>query len=313
MRFRQVEAFRAAMLTGTVTGAAKLLSIAQPSASRLIADLETGIGFQLFQRQGGRLVPTAEGLRFYKAVDRAFFGLEALERAAENIRGGRTGQLTVCALPVLSSSVMPGAIKRFVTANPGVAVNLEVLHPPEMQEILQNNQIDLAMSVRFAPAQGVRQEPLIAVRFVCALPAGHPLTAKPVLTLADFHEQDYVGLLPSVPLDWSRVDQLFERAGVRPRRVVATPHSHTAYALVAAGLGIGLLEPFAATTWAANGVVLRPLDSDVRFTYALCYPAHGGDSPQVRAFVRHLRDHLRENPPALNGPDALLAEGGEGF
>ncbi|WP_207481241.1 LysR substrate-binding domain-containing protein [Arenibaculum pallidiluteum] len=306
MRFRQVEAFRAAMMTGSVTGAANLLSIAQPSASRLIADLENAVGFPLFRRQGGRLAPTDEGLRFYKAVDRAFLGLETLERAAEQIREARTGQLTVCALPVLSSAVMPGAIKRFLARNPRVGISLEVLHPPEIQEMLQNRQADLAMSVRFAVVAGVRQEPLITVRFLCALPAGHPLAEKPAVSIHDFHDQDYVGLMPSVPLDWSRVDRLFEAAGVRPRRIVSTPHSHTAYALVAAGLGIALLEPFAAQTWTANGVVLRPLEVDLRFTYALCLPEAGSDSPLVQDFARCLRAQLRESPPALNGPDALI-------
>ncbi|MGQ9365774.1 LysR substrate-binding domain-containing protein [Azospirillum sp. ST 5-10] len=310
MRFRQVEAFRAAMLTGSVTGAAAMLRIAQPSASRLIADLEDAVGFRLFSRSGGRLTPTTEGLRFYTAVERSFVGMEKLERVAEQIRGAQTGHLTVCALPALSSSVMPGAIRRFLDRHPAVTVNLEILHPTEILESLQARQADAAMSVSFANVPGVLQEPLIEARFICALPAGHPLCAKAVIEVADFDGQDFVGVLPSTPIDWSRIDHLFEEAGVRLRRRVATPHSHTAYSLVAAGLGIGLFEPFAAKAWSANGVEVRPCAAELRYTYSLCLPDTRAEAPLVQEFADCLRAELREDPPALNAApvrDALPA------
>jgi DNA-binding transcriptional LysR family regulator len=49
--FRQIEAFRATMETGSVSAASRLLHTSQPSLSRLISDLETELGFSLFIRQ----------------------------------------------------------------------------------------------------------------------------------------------------------------------------------------------------------------------------------------------------------------------
>jgi len=60
MRIRQLEAFRAVMLCQTVTKASEMLHISQPAATRLIADLEESIGFTLFERIRGRLIPTPE-------------------------------------------------------------------------------------------------------------------------------------------------------------------------------------------------------------------------------------------------------------
>lgn len=49
MRHRQVEAFRAVMIAGTITAAGRMLRISQPSVSRLIADFERQIGLDLFR------------------------------------------------------------------------------------------------------------------------------------------------------------------------------------------------------------------------------------------------------------------------
>jgi DNA-binding transcriptional LysR family regulator len=60
MNLRQLEAFRATMRRGSITGAASLLHISQPSASRLTAALEVSPGVKLFSRTGHRLVSTVE-------------------------------------------------------------------------------------------------------------------------------------------------------------------------------------------------------------------------------------------------------------
>lgn len=52
INFRQIEAFRAVLSTGTMTAAADLMGITQPAISRLIRDLEAEIGIALFERAG---------------------------------------------------------------------------------------------------------------------------------------------------------------------------------------------------------------------------------------------------------------------
>src|SRR5690349_18655158 len=134
MRFRQIEAFRATMATGSITKAAQLLCIGQPAVSRLIADLETDVGFPLFQRTAGRVTPTTEALRFHAAVERAFVSMDGLERLADQIRSAYTGHLTVSTLPVWSSTVMPPVIKAFLARNPGISLDIHTLKMTEIME-----------------------------------------------------------------------------------------------------------------------------------------------------------------------------------
>src|SRR3569833_4459823 len=80
---RQVEAFRAMMLTGSVTEAAKLMKVTQPAVSRLLRDLQALLKMELFERRGTGLVPTAAALALYTEVERSFVGLERITAAAE--------------------------------------------------------------------------------------------------------------------------------------------------------------------------------------------------------------------------------------
>ena len=85
MNFKQVEAFRAVMMTRSMTTAAGLLHTSQPNVSRWIALLEKTLGFVLFQRVGTRIIPTPEAEAFYADVERAFIGLESLNDSASSI------------------------------------------------------------------------------------------------------------------------------------------------------------------------------------------------------------------------------------
>src|SRR3546814_18341 len=81
MNLRQLEAFRAVMVTRSITQAAQSMHLSQPAVSKLIADLEYAIGFKLFVRtKGSALTVTPEAEYFYHEVERSFIGVRSEER-----------------------------------------------------------------------------------------------------------------------------------------------------------------------------------------------------------------------------------------
>ncbi|WP_223861816.1 LysR family transcriptional regulator, partial [Geminicoccus harenae] len=60
MRLRHLEVFNTVMLAGTASAAGRLLRISQPAVTKLLAQAEAEAGLRLFERDRGRLVPTAE-------------------------------------------------------------------------------------------------------------------------------------------------------------------------------------------------------------------------------------------------------------
>ena len=102
MSLRHIEAFRAVMMTGSMTAAARRVHTSQPHVSRLIAQLEAITQFPLFDRNGSRLTPTQDGSRFFQEVEKTFIGLAGLESAAASIRSFSASRLSVAAMPRLA-------------------------------------------------------------------------------------------------------------------------------------------------------------------------------------------------------------------
>ena len=83
--FRTLEAFQAAMSCGSMTGAARQLGIGQPTVTRMVRDLETSVGFQLFHRNGPRITPTDRGLRFHEEVQRLTAGMHQIRAPGSDL------------------------------------------------------------------------------------------------------------------------------------------------------------------------------------------------------------------------------------
>lgn len=290
MKHRQVEAFRYVMQTGTTAQAAKLMSVTQPAVSRLITDLEFHVKFKLFERSKGRLHPTPEATQFYLAVDRFFIGIEELERSAHQLRERSPTSLRVFATPALSTSIVPKAISRFRELHANVAFQLESASYTQIALRLQTDHASLGITHAFPDLPGLTQAPFLRVSHVCAMHEAHPLSAKEVIIPQDLEGENILRILPEGAVDWDATTAVLEQSGVPFRSDIATQSSHTGYALIAENLAIGLIEPFAAHPWQRNGVVTRPFEPRLDYTYVVAQPELQPVSSMVKKFIDILKE-----------------------
>ena len=126
---RQLEAFHAVVVDGSMTKAAGSLNISQPAVSRLVAALETAVGFQLFKRLSGRLHPTPEAKYLFDEVEKALANLNHISRLTENLQDLKKGHLRVACLPGFATSLLPRVLARFLKERPGLTLTLEPRAP----------------------------------------------------------------------------------------------------------------------------------------------------------------------------------------
>ena len=293
LRFRQIEVFRSLMSAGTTTRAAAELSISQPAVSRHLAELEAHLGFALFSRARGRLEPTSAAVQFARVVEQNFIGMARIEHAAENIRETLQEPVKVACLPALSTSILPLVGKTVREGNQDITLLVDTGTVAEIIEKLQNHAADLALTLTFPPILGIEVEPLFSVSHVCAMPEGHRLARKTTISPADFRNEPVIGWGAAGPLSFDKEAAVFSDH-VAARDITITTHtSHTRYAMVAAGLGITIAEPFAAGPWLGKGVVLRRFEPKLRLTYSLCHPTGRMRSEPVGAVKRAIVSAVR--------------------
>jgi DNA-binding transcriptional LysR family regulator len=106
------------MTSQTTVGASRVLGISQPAVSNALGQLESELGFRLFNRLGNRLVPREEAKTLFSASEAMFMYSEALDQTVEDIKENRLGHVRVSATPQLGHSMLPQAIQRFMVGKP---------------------------------------------------------------------------------------------------------------------------------------------------------------------------------------------------
>jgi DNA-binding transcriptional LysR family regulator len=293
---RQVEAFRAVMLTGSVTEAAKLIAVTQPAVSRLLRDFQALLKMELFERRGTGLVPTAAATALYTEVERSFVGLERITAAAEEIRGRRTGTLRVAALPALSNGYLPRLAGHFLKERPNLNLAFFGVISPIVVDWVLNNQCDVGFAEVPIAHSGLPIQRLPTLPRVAVLPAGHRLAAKDVLEPRDFEGETFVSLSAGSS-GRHLIDQAFNRDDVRRVLRVETALSEIMCGMVSSGLGVAICDPFTAQEFSTRGIIVRRFVPRIDFEVAAVFPAQRSPSPVALDLVENMRAGLKELDP----------------
>ena len=115
---RSLECFRAIIVTGSATAAARQLGLTQPAVSRMLAMLEAAVGFELFHRRKGRLIPTDEALALHREVDIALQSVDRVSRLARNLRNEDFGALSIVSPPSFAEGILSRVIAEFIAEHP---------------------------------------------------------------------------------------------------------------------------------------------------------------------------------------------------
>jgi DNA-binding transcriptional LysR family regulator len=290
---RQIEAFRAVIVTGGVTSAARALHISQPAVTRLIHDLQYVLGLKLFERRGTRLVPTNEALSLYREVERQFVGLEQIQNAARNLREGLSGSLRVAALPTFNVGFLPRLVGGYLKDKPGLEVALYGSISSQVVDWVATGFCDIGFAQYPLDFPNIDIELLPPVPAVAVVPEGHRLAGKSVLEVQDFMGEPFVSLEQSTQLRY-RIDALFSAARITRQTRVETPLSMIACALVAAGAGVGIVDPYTAAEYRGRGVVVRPFRPAILYDLGVVWATGRFRSALALGFAEVVRAAIAE-------------------
>jgi len=134
--------FGEVMREGSLSGAARKLSLSQPTVGRHIDALEQALGAALFARSPRGLEPTQEALDLVPHVEAMIAAAAALGRAASGGKGGERGVVRVTASEIVGCEVLPAILASFRAAHPGIALELALTN---RNEDLARREADVAV------------------------------------------------------------------------------------------------------------------------------------------------------------------------
>lgn len=292
MRLRDVEVFNAVMQCGSVKGAAELLHVTQPAASRLLQQAERHAGFALFRRTRGRLVPTGEAQALYAEVEVLYAQLEGIRHLVRNLALGPTEHLRVLCVPSLELPWLAPALATLKRRFPAARVSLRTGYSRQIADSLARREADVGFAFEGSHHPAVASVPVADGELV-ALGA---LSARE-LSLQALCGQRVIDLDGADPLG-RPLHAALDAQGLALQSDVLAHNYQAAVALARRGLGLALVDSFTARAALAepgSGTALRAVLLRPRIAVAVhaLRPAGAESSGLVEHLVQTVQEALR--------------------
>ncbi|MER7394700.1 LysR family transcriptional regulator [Streptomyces sp. NPDC000151] len=240
MSLRQFEYALAIAEEGSVTAAAELLRVAQPSVSQQIRGLERDLGVELFARTPTGLVPTVVGRAFLREAEVA---VSAARRARTTARAGAddiVGELVVAVQMGFGTRQLPNALGALRRRFPRLEVTVfEEPSSAELERLCRRGVLDLALMAACerspANAHHLGDEELVVV-----LGAGHRLLTADRVELRELEGEPWVRFDRDSALDGVLLAVLRDNE-LAPTTAARVSQTATAVRWAAQGLGVTLV------------------------------------------------------------------------
>lgn len=267
MRARQLEVFRMVMRCGTITGAANALNVSQPALSQTLLHTESQLGFKLFDRCKGRLVPTDEAHEIFPEVERIFNDLDDLRHRIQDMGQNKAGTIRLVASTPPSMGVMPAAVRSFEKDYPDVRILSYVLPLDNICKMLVRGEAGLGLAMTDETFPLLKTEVIGHANMICVLPEDHHLCQLKVITPTDLKNETIItyrtGTLPHKLLKRS-----FETKGEMLQPNIELDVSFAAIAYVQQGVGVAIVDGL--LPWKTfRGLITRPFKPKVPLPLSL--------------------------------------------
>ncbi|MDZ7811266.1 MAG: LysR substrate-binding domain-containing protein [Arhodomonas sp.] len=195
LSLKQLRVFREVMHLGSVSAAARALNRTQPAVSAMLAGLEQELGYALFERRRGRLLPRPEAHYFLEEVEAVLERLSGTVQRMQELGTLERGRLRIACMPAASSFLMPRLISEFVRERPSLDVSLRMQSSQVLEEWVASQQYDIGLAETPSPRPALRIRPF-HLTCLCAVHTDDPLAALEVITPRDLDGAPMAALYP---------------------------------------------------------------------------------------------------------------------
>ena len=288
---RQLRAFRLAAQHHNFARAAEALFITPSGLSVLIKELESRVGFRLFDRTTRHVALTPHGRELLVVIQRS---LQELDAAIANV--GRSARrdhqsISLGTTPLVAANILPPAIREFRKQRPDVRIQLFDADLPTLIQMVEAGKLDMSLGI-FKAMPDVRREPFFRFSLMVARAAKDDILPRKTTTWSALEGETLISLSPGHPHQ-QLIDKHLAQAGVKVQIGSSVNLLDTQIALVEAEEGIAIIPSFGMPACRNRKVVMSQLINPVvRFDFHIISGRGRELPPGADEFTSFLKSYI---------------------
>jgi DNA-binding transcriptional LysR family regulator len=262
MDLGRLRALHAVAVYGSVSSAAEALGYTPSAVSQQLAKLERETGTMLLERRGRGIVLTDAAQQLATTAEQVLRLVEQAELTLEEQRGKAVGELRLAAFPTAARGLLPTALTTLIDGHPALEIRVVETDPFEAVAAVNRGEVHVAVvhdwhNTPLALPDGLSRIKLGSDPADVLVPASHRLAGKEFVRAADLVGERWICQpAGSICHDW--LVRTMRKAGAEPDVAYSVAEYQTQLAMLAQGIGIGLLARLGRGPLPA-GVIVVPL------------------------------------------------------
>ncbi|HAS6643025.1 TPA: LysR family transcriptional regulator [Vibrio parahaemolyticus] len=292
MNLRQLEVFYAIMQAGTVSGAARLLHVSQPNVTRVLAHTEQQLGFALFERVKGRLVPTQEAKALLPEAEKVYQQLGQFRSLTNKVKQG-TQHLRVGAPPVLAAHLLAPTVA-LLSKEHDISFELLTANRDELCSGLLKHELDVAIAFGEETPPAIMGHVLLKEYLTLIAPKSAAIPAEKTVILEELicHDLPIIGLDSRDPLGLLLHQTLSARDEHYQHAITVRSYSAAAE-LVKHQAGFAIVDPWTAKQYLQDDAVsVHALEPNMSFSVSILFAEHTPQSIATKQFITALKQQM---------------------
>ena len=298
--FKQLRLFLALAQTESVTKAARMMHITQPTASMQLKDMTENIGSPLFEVISKKIHLTALGKEFEKTARETIDRWETFEQHVTQMKGLTKGRLRVAVVST-AKYFIPKLLGSFCSKYPEVDISLEILNRDGVIKRVEDNSDDLYVMSK-PPMHIDLEDQILMPNPLCMIAyKDHPLASKKNLRLQDLKHERFI-LREMGSGTRMSVDMHFKQKKFTPSLLLELGNNEAIKKAVASHLGVAVISIHALDQFDYDNEisVLKLQDFPINSQWHLVYLKGKQLSPIAKAFYNHVLNESKHFYVNLN-------------
>ncbi|MBD3892365.1 LysR family transcriptional regulator [Hydrogenophaga sp.] len=238
--FRQLRVFTEVARHLSFARAAEALHLTPPAVTMQVKELEGHVGLPLFERNGRQVALTTVGEYMLVYARKLLATLKDAEDAAARLQRLEVGTLTI-GMVSTAKYFLPRLLAQFQSEHAGIELRLAVGNREQLIQMLQGNEVDIAVMGRPPTELATRAEPFAAHPHMFVASTEHPLLKLGSPRVDDLRPYGFI-VRERGSGTRAAMENFLQKSHLEPRVIMEAASNETIKQAVMAGLGISFLS-----------------------------------------------------------------------